>query len=206
APSIACDAGATCRMTSAINDAMNQWDLAFAGSHVCSPLCLSNGPNTIGWAPLGAGTIALTTLTYSSKNVISHVQVQLNSTLPWRFAAGQSTVKGAGADITAGEGFPGQWCDVESLLLHELGHAIGLDHPGTDPTAAHAQPWPSNLMDTPSYQQVMYGWYFRGSIKQTLREGDILGAQRVATDSFAGHGSAPGDHGENAPVQITRTD
>ena len=67
--------------------------------------------------------------------------------------------------------------DLQSVITHELGHAVGLlDIGGPDA-------WPRSVFDTDLYQQTMYRWYYQGTTnKRTLHDGDMLGLWRIALD------------------------
>ena len=65
--------------------------------------------------------------------------------------------------------------DFQSVVTHELGHALGLEDVGS------GEPWPADLTDAGFYMQTMYTVYNQGTThKRTLAEGDIAGLQRVA--------------------------
>jgi hypothetical protein len=68
--------------------------------------------------------------------------------------------------------------DLQSVLTHELGHALGLEDIGS----TEAQ-WPNRAEDAVNYRQTMYRYYYEGTTnKRTLAEGDIAGLQRIATE------------------------
>ena len=71
------------------------------------------------------------------------------------------------------------WYDVQSVVTHELGHALGLEDIGST-----QRPWPGTFTDAPKHAQTMYRWYALGSTnKRTLAEGDILALTLAALES-----------------------
>jgi hypothetical protein len=62
------------------------------------------------------------------------------------------------------------YADVQSVLTHELGHVLGLDHPGADEVAGLT-------MTTSVYERVPYGYASRE--KSTLGLGDVLGMKKL---------------------------
>ncbi|MGQ0504713.1 MAG: matrixin family metalloprotease [Myxococcaceae bacterium] len=86
---------------------------------------------------LDANTLGLTTITFFTQSgEIFDADMQLNNNREWK-------VGGAGTRI-----------DVESLLTHEAGHYLGLDH-------------------TPNMSTIMYAVYFIGEFKSALQPADI---------------------------------
>lgn len=112
---------------------------------------------------------------------IVEVDIVLDAGRAWRDLPDQS------ADAIAGElsgtlGIVGDaWFDVRSVLVHELGHTIGLEHIGAD-TA-----FPGDLTGAAQHLQSMYRWIYPGSTHaRTIEAGDVAGLERIAIAMTAG--------------------
>jgi len=164
----------------------------------CAPLCYGgtttasapsfDGINTIGWgAPedcTGEG-VAVARLWYddSANTRIREVDIVLCSDKVWRVADNSEQAVGEAQGSFSVRGTlivpDADWYDVQSVVTHELGHALGLEDIGHD-----SRPWPGTFMDAPKHNQTMYRWYALGSTnKRTLAEGDILALTLAALES-----------------------
>lgn len=182
--------------------------LCLEGTTTRSGVDLTDQQNTISWSydfgPCGGishGGVAVACVLYGGANGhrIMQVDIVMNPDLAWyqpRLVGGPPSDPGrVGAGEVAGAypelGDSDTWdfigsgrgrYDVQSVITHELGHALGLldiGHPSV--------PWPASLGDSDSYQQTMYRWYHRGTTnKRTLHDGDVAGLLRVAIDVAAG--------------------
>lgn len=145
-----------------------------------------DGVNVVVWgntADCGLpGVIAVACLRYDgasgdARHRIVEVDIILNYDETWRQASAADELSGI-VSGTAAQSFV-NWIDLESVLAHEFGHAIGLEHIGTP-----GFPYPSRLADTGQHLQTMYRYDFRGStIKRTLDVGDILGLRHVTENT-----------------------
>lgn len=137
-----------------------------------------DGKNTIAWgnpASCGApGAVAVACLwmagsSGTAAHTIVEVDIVLNREETWRQANGLDLVAGT-ASGTIGVA-NGGWLDVQSVITHELGHALGLDDIGNQTTS-----WPFALSDAGQHTQTMYRWMYRGSTHaRTLDVGDLAG-------------------------------
>lgn len=81
-------------------------------------------------------------------------------------------------NITEFLGIRPTWFDVQSIVTHELGHAVGLEDIGD-----LERPWWGTGADAHRAHQTMYRWYYPGTTnKRTLADGDIAGLLRVWLD------------------------
>lgn len=107
-------------------------------------------PNLIDWGPLAAGVIAQSSADYAGKlfakdAVYTSNAIRLNSNMAW------------------GDGQSGTY-DVESIALHELGHALGL----------------RDLYGPADSDKAMYGWGDgRSSPTVPLSDDDVAGVQWI---------------------------
>lgn len=185
--------------TAALNAAADAWNVIWPRAAAgCRALCSSgsttrgfgsDGQNTVLWGDPGrcdrahANAIATACIWYESgdERRIREVDVILNSAVAWR----QPTID---ADIVTGEAFGAvpppfplgeQWYDLQSVLTHELGHALGLEDVGSAVAAFY-----TDLRDATRYTQTMYRWYYpRTTSKRTLDHGDVAGASYAALAS-----------------------
>lgn len=165
-------------------DVKDGWPLAYGGTTSVS-VPSQDGTNAIGWGNPDACTgehaerIATACLWYedAAKTRIREVDIVLNAGMTWGHdvndvlvgeVQGTFSVRGAVLEDP-------DWYDVQSVITHELGHALGLEDIGSD------RPWPGSFADAPKHQESMYRWYAVGSTnKRTLGEGDIIGLSLAA--------------------------
>jgi hypothetical protein len=109
-----------------------------------------NGLNTIVWAPLSPGVIAVTYLWYfnHNKTMIEFDMIFNNATYTWQIWPHNTTT---------------DYMDVQNIATHEFGHN-GLD----------------DLMAPKDWKLTMYTYSYKGEIdKRTLGYGDELGWQEL---------------------------
>lgn len=113
-----------------------------SGTGACSGGGL-DGQNTVGWAAQSGSVLAVTCTWYSqSGNPHPAIEFDMQFDPDWPWTTGAPQV------------------DVQSVALHEFGHALGLGH-SADGSA------------------VMYPSYTAGTLKQSLSADDIAGAQQL---------------------------
>jgi hypothetical protein len=188
----------------AISGAINAWNTHWpAVTMTCKPLCYAgatsdsfgyDGHNTISWdQPSKCGgndttTLALTCTWYDAGSTtrIREVDLILNPAFAWAFPSmmDPTVVAGDVAALAPADPLLPGWYDIQSVLTHEFGHAIGLRHFGSSTGA-----WPNDLRDTGAHIETMYSYYYPGTTnKRTLEAGDIAGELRVASDSLGDTG------------------
>jgi hypothetical protein len=118
--------------------------------------------NLIGFAPLPENQVGLAFYWYDAitGNIVD-TDIRLNSVHPW------ST-----------NGAPDAF-DVESIALHELGHALHL----------------GDLYDSAKADRVMYGYTSHGKVKRSLHQGDKNGIASLYGQAVHGQSSSSGGGG-----------
>lgn len=178
----------------AIRGAADAWNKPY-GSAIPSPfgtvLQIANASTTRGLAKDGVnvvlwgdpadchlpGAIAVACLHYagpsgSAAHRIVEVDIILNVDETWRHATDLDELTGYGTGTAAVA--LASWFDVQAVLTHEFGHAIGLEH------FIGVRAYPSDLTDAGRHLQTMYAADYRGSTaKRSLEAGDILGLREV---------------------------
>lgn len=140
-----------------------------------------DGKNIIRWANMGpAAARAVASVSYDSgTGRMTDVDITLNSARTW-FVDGVDLAAGLAAGGVAFVCGCGDRYDVQSILTHEIGHALGLQHvnPGSP------QIWPSDPADAPDYNMVMYERYYPSNATQrVLGWGDIAGLRAAVAKS-----------------------
>ncbi|MHB8511545.1 MAG: matrixin family metalloprotease [Actinomycetota bacterium] len=148
-----------------------------------------DGVNVIRWDSLGQGAIlGYAQLWPSQGQRIEDVDIVLNNDWNWYWLtptdAATGTADGAVAFFCSSCISPD--VDLQSILTHEMGHALGLGHPHV-PTSSDPRTdtyWPENSQDALNYNQVMYPVYYANNATQrVLQWGDVAGLQAVTADS-----------------------
>ena len=138
----------------------------------------TDGHNTIGWSAQTGNVLAVTCSWYGGTPVggfsaASEFDMQISPTWQW-------TTSTSGVQV-----------DLQSVVTHELGHALGLQHPDN----GHG----ITVNPGPHPEDVMYSTYTAGSIKRSLSADDLAG--ELAIYPAAGGGSLP----TATPVPPTNT-
>lgn len=105
----------------------------------------TDGQNTIGWAPQSGSVLAVTCSWYTTAGSPYRTAVEFDMQFDpeWNWTTGSPAT-----------------VDLQSVALHEFGHALGLNH-SSDFTA------------------VMYASYASGSLKRTLTQDDLEGLYAI---------------------------
>lgn len=147
----------------AVDAAAASWGTAGAnvtllddGNTTAAPsLCqnLADGRNTVGWAPIGHGVLAMTCTSWSPLAGAIEFDMQIDPS--WAWTTNLSVIR----------------MDLQTVVTHEFGHALGLDHPCdfNRPTTCSG----------PERTAVMYGSYTAGENRRTQQADDIAGILAV---------------------------
>jgi Matrixin len=140
---------------SEIGNAITQWETAagvnILGNHSSTgvlPSTTLDGVNAIAFGNAGGGGTVAVTYVWGSRRtpILEFDQIYGNN---W--------------DWTTGSGSSADAFDFANVATHEIGHAVGLDHPGNSCT-----------------EETMYAYVdFGETKKRTLNAGDILGVQAL---------------------------
>ena len=119
----------------------------------------TDGHNTIGWAAQTGNILAVTCSWFGGGTTggfsnASEFDMQISPSWPW-------TVSTSGVQV-----------DLQSVVTHELGHALGLQHPDNGSGTQGGVPGPHP-------EDVMYSTYSAGTIKRTLAADDIAGEMAI---------------------------
>jgi len=114
---------------------------------------VADGRNTVGWRALPAGVLAMTCTYWSASAGATEFDMQIDPS--WLWTTNLSVMR----------------MDLQSVVTHEFGHALGLDHPCdfTRPTTC----------DSTDRTAVMYGSYLAGTNRRTQQPDDIAGILAV---------------------------
>ena len=149
--------------TAAISDAAASWgtlgaNFSFAsdGLTTAAPNGCQNVPdghNTVGWAPIGHGVLAMTCTYWNARDGATEFDMQIDPA--WAWTTETSVIK----------------VDLQSVVTHEFGHALGVDHP-CDFTR------PATCTDS-NRAAVMYGSYTMGTNKRVQQPDDLAAIMAV---------------------------
>ncbi|MGH2633591.1 MAG: matrixin family metalloprotease, partial [Tepidiformaceae bacterium] len=139
----------------------------------------TDGHNTIGWSAQSGNILAVTCSYYGGVPVggftpATEFDMQISPTWQW-------TTSTSGVQV-----------DLQSVVTHELGHALGLQHPDN----GHGV----TVNPGPHPEDVMYSTYTAGTIKRALSADDTAGEMAIYPPAGGG-GSTP----TSTPVTPTPT-
>jgi hypothetical protein len=189
-------------MPDAIRGAAGAWNVLWPSTQ--PPLTYAGGTTAIAgrdgvnvvafgspsWCGGGGDAVAIACIWFEGttgerSNQIAEVDVLLNPAKTWRDPTAADLILGEvlGPQVFWAEPDPlgtGRWYDAQSVLTHELGHALGLSDIGTP-----GAPFPETAADAPKWPQTMYEYvYPRSTDKRTPHGGDVAALARAVYDSF----------------------
>jgi hypothetical protein len=160
-PAIA--AGAAAWGSIGVNFSFTGGGASGGGTGACGGVGGGDGASTVGWGDQPGSVLAVTCTLYSFSspfNNASEFDMQIDPNWTWT-TGGSPTI------------------DLQSVVTHEFGHALGLGHTGVS-------------------SAVMYASYTQGTLKRTLQADDIAGA--TAIYGATGGGSTPTNTPTNTPT------
>lgn len=133
------------------------------GSTTAAPNGCQNVPdgrNTVGWAPIGHGVLAMTCTYWNTRDGAVEFDMQIDPT--WAWTTETSVIR----------------VDLQSVITHEFGHALGIDHPCDFTQSA--------TCTDANRAAVMYGSYMVGTNKRVQQPDDLAAITAVYGRNAAG--------------------
>lgn len=140
------------------DDAGSIVDFTFDGATAVATSSCDDRVQAVYWATSSANFLGTATWCFDGSDNTTHFDIEMNDAWNWRV---QCPCPGTNN------------FDVESVALHEIGHALGLDHVSDN-------------------AQVMHPSLTQGSAKRTLGSGDVNGIRALYPGASGGGGTGSG--------------